>query len=551
MKTRFLLTTALVILCSTFVVNAQVEPDIVYPTGGGSASLQVYPFDGTFGYTYNTSIYNKANIGVSGSIEEISYYVAVPSNDSVTVTIKLEELSNAEFGGYDTYGMVSTNGFQVFQHKVAFNTIGFHTFNLDVPFSYDSSYHLGVYVSCGWGGTGPTTVPEFACETVNSTTDFVNMAWGQDNSFPISQLSVLTNYRPYIGLKFDAPTAPIMTSSVVECAEVEFLAIAFGGSDQVIIAYNHTGNFSSPACGNQYSPGDTLYDGSEVVYSGAPGTIIHSGVQPGSVNSYKIWSYDEYNIYSSTGYESEIVTNYNIPYSTNFDGGSTLPVGFSGGWENLADHGSTSNGLVAELTPSVTVRHLMSPFYCELTTNSKFTFQYRIVNIAGYPSTATPAAEIDSILVKMMDPTSGTYSTIYSITSSNHVASTSFSTMNIPVGAFEGGLTEIIISAYSGTGSYFVDIDNFAITDPSAIDENNGLSLLVYPNPASDVISIDNSNRQFTSFRIFDLTGKLLMVEDGNNEALQQIDISHLNSGMYIIEAFSAISYARTKLIKK
>lgn len=533
MKKLFL---TLIAISLSWITTAQIEPDIIYPSGSGTIAPAVYPFDGSYGYTYNTSIYNKSNIQVSGNITDLYFYVATPCSDSVTVTIKLEELNNAEFGGYDTWGGISTNGFQVYQHKVAFNTIGFHRFDLDVNYNYDSSYHLGVYISCAWGGNGPASPPTFACENVNSGTDFVNMTWGQDNSFPTSQLSQLTNHLPYIGLRFNAPQAAVISGAMSDCSEAELLAIAFGAGEKILIATNHNGSFSSPSGGHSYSAGDTLYDGSEVVYSGTAGTIVHSGIAAGQHVYYKAWAYDEYNIYSSTGGSTDFSSQYNIPYQTNFDGGSGLPNGFSGGWENLPNHGSNDNGLVAELTPSITVLHASSPYFCELTADSKFTFQYRIVNIAGYPSTATPANEIDSILVKMLNPTSGTYSTIYSISSSNHLASTNFATVEIPVGAFEGGLTRIMISAYSGTGSYYVDIDNFAITDPSSINEEQKSNLIVYPNPTNDFCSLHAE--QGDQICIFDSKGIEVLRVTATQEGVVTIPVQKLGSGLYFIRIF-------------
>lgn len=527
-----------VVLLQFLLIDAQAQysPNIVYPSGGG-ATQEYYPFDGSYGFSYNTSIYNKSNIGVSGNLIEIGYYVATPCSDSVTVTIKLEELNNSEFGGYDTWGGVSTNGFQVFQQKVAFTTIGFYFFDLEVPYYYDSIYNLGVYISCAWGGTGPAAPPKFACSTVNSGTDFVNMSWGQDNSFPISQLSQLTDHLPYVALKFNAPTPAVITSSITDCGESELFCIAIGSTDKVLVATNNSGSFSDPGCGIGYIAGDTLSDGTKIIYSGDDITFTHTGLLPATLNYYKIWSYDEFNIYSATGNETNVLSNYNIPYSTNFDGGSGLPNGFSGGWAVMPDHGETDQGITAELTPSVTMRHAYSPDFCELTANSKFIFDYRIVNISGYPNTGTPAGEIDSINIKMRNHATGTYSTIYSINPSNHIASNDFTHIEIPVGAYSGGLTKIIISAYSGTGSYFVDIDNFAITDPSGIADQATEQLNIYPNPATNVLHviIDEAG----PVHIYDITGRsLIELESPGNETLR-IDISTFNSGLYLVQSGS------------
>ncbi len=529
------ITLTFIALFISLLTSAQLGPDVIYPKGDGNPTQKVYPFDGSYGYSYHASIYNKENIGVTGTIEQIAYFVAAPCNDSVTVTIRLEEVNNAVFGGNNTFGIVSMNGTLVFQQKVLFNNTGWNYFNLDNDFDYDSSYHLAVYISTAWGGTGPTTVPEFGCENITTATDYVALTWGQDNSFPTSMMSQLSYYRPVVLLKFDSPQPSIISGTLSDCGESVLTAAEFGVNDNLIVVYNYTGTFDSPYCGQPYLSGDTLSDGSEIIYNGPTGQVIHTGIESNKTVYYKTWSYDEYLIYSATGNVDDLFSQRSIPFSTNFDGGPELPDGFSGGWENLINHGLTDQGVSAELTPAITVKHLYSPHFCGLTSNSILTFDYRIVNISGYPNTATPASEIDSINIKINDPISGDNVLIHSINPANHIASSDFVNVEIPIGAFTGGMTYLYFSAYSGTGSYFVDIDNFAITDPSAIDDNEQEMLNIYPNPASNNLNVVLT--EAGPVNIYDITGRIIIqVESNGNETLS-IDISGLNSGFYLIES--------------
>jgi hypothetical protein len=66
-------------------------------------------------------------------------------------------------------------------------------------------------------------------------------------------------------------------------------------------------------------------------------------------------------------------------------------------------------------------------------------------------------------------------------------------------------------------------------------------NLNVYPNPATDVVSISYSTvgNENVSYRMTDLSGKSVIVRDlgvRNGSQIENIDLSNLVSGMYILE---------------
>jgi hypothetical protein len=66
-------------------------------------------------------------------------------------------------------------------------------------------------------------------------------------------------------------------------------------------------------------------------------------------------------------------------------------------------------------------------------------------------------------------------------------------------------------------------------------------NLNVYPNPATDVVSISYSTvgNENVSYRMTDLSGKSVIVRDlgvRNGSQIENIDLSNLASGMYILE---------------
>ena len=58
----------------------------------------------------------------------------------------------------------------------------------------------------------------------------------------------------------------------------------------------------------------------------------------------------------------------------------------------------------------------------------------------------------------------------------------------------------------------------------------------VYPNPADDIIWVENSTSiEPVSFRMYDITGKVVNQSNFNNGRKNPIDVSTLNSGVYIL----------------
>ena len=66
-------------------------------------------------------------------------------------------------------------------------------------------------------------------------------------------------------------------------------------------------------------------------------------------------------------------------------------------------------------------------------------------------------------------------------------------------------------------------------------NEDNFLSnFVIYQNPVSKTIKISGSNLNSAQIRIFDSLGKT--VHQQNKNLNQEINISHLNSGLYILK---------------
>ena len=103
-----------------------------------------------------------------------------------------------------------------------------------------------------------------------------------------------------------------------------------------------------------------------------------------------------------------------------------------------------------------------------------------------------------------------------------------------------------------GIGSGRFNINWFRITSgyKSAGDETKQLNstqkLTIYPNPVNDQLNLQlNEQQLFSNLRIIDLTGKVILEKQVENQA-EQIDVSTLPKGMYYIQ----VNNEQAKFIK-
>jgi hypothetical protein len=98
--------------------------------------------------------------------------------------------------------------------------------------------------------------------------------------------------------------------------------------------------------------------------------------------------------------------------------------------------------------------------------------------------------------------------------------------------AYGAGIVEqfLFLSSFNQTGAY---VDNMKFeSETLSVDSENAISFSVYPNPTTDVLNIQSANTlDIQNINIMDMSGKQSKVTFINN----QVDVSHLQSGMYIL----------------
>lgn len=83
--------------------------------------------------------------------------------------------------------------------------------------------------------------------------------------------------------------------------------------------------------------------------------------------------------------------------------------------------------------------------------------------------------------------------------------------------------------------------------------QNLYLRLRMYPNPATDVVSIEMSEQNLRDFKlsVYDITGKLSLVESIHSNNKIVFGVQYLNRGMYFVELKTNSQRKTIKLIKK
>ncbi len=80
----------------------------------------------------------------------------------------------------------------------------------------------------------------------------------------------------------------------------------------------------------------------------------------------------------------------------------------------------------------------------------------------------------------------------------------------------------------------------------SSNEINKGQKLSVYPNPVNDIIYFDVANNEKSNIVISDLSGKIVLDINTNNN---KIDISHLQGGVYVLKISNSDFAKTTKII--
>ena len=101
----------------------------------------------------------------------------------------------------------------------------------------------------------------------------------------------------------------------------------------------------------------------------------------------------------------------------------------------------------------------------------------------------------------------------------------------------------ILLTVVNVDGDYAIYGDELLF-----VQDNLRPIIAIYPNPVQDILTIDNNSyTEITSIKIYDVLGRLVISDIGN---IDQLDVSHLDSGLLFVEIETDQGVVTKKIIK-
>jgi PKD repeat protein/photosystem II stability/assembly factor-like uncharacterized protein len=172
---------------------------------------------------------------------------------------------------------------------------------------------------------------------------------------------------------------------------------------------------------------------------------------------------------------------------------------------------------------------------------------------SDFTDTETKANYIEALwpapMAKFLaEPTSGIDPLVVTFTDSSEYAQSwnwnfgdgNTSTLQNPVNTYTKGTYSVTLQVTNPTGSNSITKENLIVVDPNSIPEEWKERIQVYPNPASDKITIIivNSEFQDVSVELYDLSGKLIYHSPVTQKTFveEKIEVGHLDKANYLVK---------------
>lgn len=157
-----------------------------------------------------------------------------------------------------------------------------------------------------------------------------------------------------------------------------------------------------------------------------------------------------------------VVGAQEVSYIESFESGK-VPFRWSTTGEVSQGHNNSSYSLSTRLNTGVRTATSTSPLIGEVLTGDSLVFYYKIVNYATNGATAVSLGANDRLLVEISTDCGTTFSPIYTINASNHMATLAYKKVSVDLAKWNGGLVKFRFSATWGSGDYWIDVDDFAV----------------------------------------------------------------------------------------
>ena len=112
------------------------------------------------------------------------------------------------------------------------------------------------------------------------------------------------------------------------------------------------------------------------------------------------------------------------------------------------------------------------------------------------------------------------------------------------------GVYYLSFRAFSDTDMFYLSLDNVKISSTVLGTQNlDNSSLKYHPNPVKDILTITDG-KEISEVQIFDTSGKQVFSKSSKSSK-QELNLSHLKTGTYIVKANSNGTIKTFKFIKK
>ena len=102
----------------------------------------------------------------------------------------------------------------------------------------------------------------------------------------------------------------------------------------------------------------------------------------------------------------------------------------------------------------------------------------------------------------------------------------------------------------SGTSADIYYLDDVRFTSSLSLTEEGVSEITLYPNPVINLLNI-RSNNIVNSYELYDVHGRLIVNKDNINSKNFEIDVSNLDSDIYILNTYSETEQESFKILKK
>lgn len=123
----------------------------------------------------------------------------------------------------------------------------------------------------------------------------------------------------------------------------------------------------------------------------------------------------------------------------------------------------------------------------------------------------------------------------------------------IPSGSLDLGIHNLYLRIRDENNAWSLyEVLEFEVTETLNTNENLLLFVKIYPNPASNEITIDTKTDFIESIKLFDITGKLITDYSdfsNTNNSLATLDVSYISKGTYFLKVKTNTGLLTKKII--